>query len=201
MVSIIIPYNKDRGYLSQCVDSVKNQTYKDIELILSKGDNVWPVNFNNGLKKAKGEFVKFIHEDDWLLVDGVEKLVKGIGDAPWAYAGAVEYRLSTEERTIYIPPETNLADMLDKNKVHAGATLYRTDILKAVGGMNESLWTGEEYELNLRLMSKGYMPNLVKAPVYVYRHWTGQKTFKYRRASRTRKERANEIERIRDLYR
>ena len=34
LVSIIIPYSVDRGYLQQAIDSVKNQNYTNIELLI-----------------------------------------------------------------------------------------------------------------------------------------------------------------------
>ena len=37
-VSVIIPYNKDRGWLNEAIESVNNQTHKNIELILSQSD-------------------------------------------------------------------------------------------------------------------------------------------------------------------
>jgi glycosyltransferase involved in cell wall biosynthesis len=58
MISVIVPYVKDRGFLSKCLQSINTQTYSDFEVILSKSDGSLPVNFNNGLRRAKGEFIK-----------------------------------------------------------------------------------------------------------------------------------------------
>ena len=92
LVSIIVPvYNVDR-YINQCVDSIINQTYKNIELILvddgstdnspnicdeyAKTDARIKVihKKNGGLSSAReigidnstGEYVMFIDGDDWL---------------------------------------------------------------------------------------------------------------------------------------
>ncbi len=48
-VTVIIPYNKDRGWLKEAVNSVP----KDCQLILSKGDGNWPENFNKALIRQK----------------------------------------------------------------------------------------------------------------------------------------------------
>lgn len=95
-VSIIIPVYNVEKYLRRCVDSVLNQTYKDIEVILvddgspdncpaicdeyaSKDDRVKVIHkHNGGLSSARnaglncalnGNFVAFLDSDDWLDKD------------------------------------------------------------------------------------------------------------------------------------
>lgn len=100
-VSVVIPvYNADK-YLNQCVDSVVNQTLKDIEIILvndastdnslnicneykKKDDRIKivdkPVNQglaaarNSGMEVCNGEYVVFLDSDDWVELDAYEKM-------------------------------------------------------------------------------------------------------------------------------
>lgn len=91
-ISIIIPIYNVENYLKQCLDSVINQTLKDIEIICindgstdnslkilkeysKKDSRITVINQknqgvsvarNNGLNIAKGEFVAFIDSDDVL---------------------------------------------------------------------------------------------------------------------------------------
>lgn len=86
--SIIIPAHNAANYIRKCLDSVKQQTFTDYELIIicdSCEDNtaeiaklytdkVFNVNFcadgftrNKGLDEAKGEWVLFLDDDDWWL--------------------------------------------------------------------------------------------------------------------------------------
>lgn len=92
LISVIVPvYNVER-YLVQCVNSILNQTYKNLEIILvddGSTDNSGKIcdilsnkyaqiktihkknaglgmARNSGLKIAKGEFVTFVDSDDWL---------------------------------------------------------------------------------------------------------------------------------------
>ena len=107
LVSIIVPvYNTDK-YLYQCVKSLLNQTYADIESILvddgSKDDsgricNEFAKKYqrikvihkenaglgyarNSGLKLATGKYVTFIDSDDWADPDLIQKLIMGLKES------------------------------------------------------------------------------------------------------------------------
>ena len=104
MVSIVVPVYNVEKYLKQCVESLINQTYKDIEIILvddGSKDNSGKIcdeysekyEFirvihkenaglgmarNTGMENAKGDYVDFMDSDDYLKPDTVEKLVKAL---------------------------------------------------------------------------------------------------------------------------
>ncbi len=100
-VSVIIPVYNVEKYLRQCLDSVVNQTFKDIEIIIvndcspdnslqiieqyqKKDSRIVLVDLkqnvglgfarNEGLKVAKGKYVTFIDSDDWVGKDYVRVL-------------------------------------------------------------------------------------------------------------------------------
>lgn len=103
-VSIIIPiYNMEKT-LDRCLNSVVNQTYDDIEIILindgskdssldiamsyqKKDNRIIIVNQenkgisvarNNGLKEATGDLLAFVDSDDYIELDMIEKLTREI---------------------------------------------------------------------------------------------------------------------------
>lgn len=198
MISVIVPYDKDRGFLKECVESIENQTYKNFEIILAQGDKPVAANFNDGLKKAKGEYCKFVTEDDWLPNNSLQDLADGISGYDWIFANAIQY----EGDSSYIYRTPNEALMFEsnviQNKIHGGTTLYTAETLREIGGMNEELWTGEEYEMHLRLFSHGFLPGYIQKEVYCHRLWSGQKS-KLLRKNR-KDERQAEIKRIQSLY-
>ena len=175
MVSIIIPYDINRGWLDECIESINAQTYKDIEIVEVHNPFSCSKNFNIGLNKAKGEFVKWVDEDDWIPETAVQDLVDGIKGHPWVCANAI---ISGTIKETYKPDlfKLNLKDMAINNVVHGGATLYRTKLLRSIGGMDETLWTGEEYDMNMKLMSMGEMPGYIDKIVYFYRQHRKQKS-------------------------
>lgn len=104
LISIIVPvYNIER-YISRCIDSIINQTYRDLQLILvddgstdssgelcdiyaSKDKRIKVIHKKNGgvsearnvgLENAEGDFIGFVDGDDYIDVDMYETLYKAI---------------------------------------------------------------------------------------------------------------------------
>jgi len=195
MISVIVPYKEDRGYLTQCLNSIKAQTYKDYELIEAQGHGTLPQNFNWGLRRARGEFIKMVQDDDWLPVNSLSLLMLGIGDAPWV-VGNVWQECSAPY--IYKPPYLDFQSNLNHYAIHMGSTLYRKEILDEIGGMDETLTTGEEYDMHMKLLSIGYDPSYIDKEVYHYRMWQGGKSVIYRR--KKTEWRKNELAKIKARY-
>lgn len=101
LVSVIIPVYNVEEYLCKCVDSVINQTYKNLEIILvddgstdssgricdeyaGKDERIRVVHKNNsgpsntrnvGLEHAKGKYIYFIDSDDYIEHNALALLV------------------------------------------------------------------------------------------------------------------------------
>ena len=95
--------------------------------------------------------------------------------------------------------DMSLEALLFENFIHGGTTLYRTDMLRDLGGYDESLWTAEEYEFHLRCVFKGFKLHYVPKIVFNYRVWENSKSILYRK--HRKKERQTYIESIRDTFR
>ncbi len=101
MISIIVPVYNAEKFLPQCLDSLVNQTYKEIEVIcvndgstdgslsileqyaakdtrvkVISQENQGPSEArNNGISKAEGEWMMFVDSDDWLEMDCCEQVM------------------------------------------------------------------------------------------------------------------------------
>ncbi len=102
MISVIVPiYNADK-YVGRCVNSLRQQTYADIEIILvndgSIDDSLTICNElaksdrrikvvtqsnqgvsaarNNGIAKANGEYICFVDSDDYVTEIYIESMIK-----------------------------------------------------------------------------------------------------------------------------
>ena len=105
LVSINIPVYKCEKYLFRCLESVKNQTYKNLEIILvndaspdesvqiiqdyfkenpnliwqllhNKSNQGLSVVRNKGIENSAGKYIYMLDSDDYITTDCIEKLVK-----------------------------------------------------------------------------------------------------------------------------
>lgn len=132
LISIIIPVYNVEKYLRQCIDSVINQTYKNLEIILvddgSKDKSgiicdkysikdkriqvIHKKNMgvsaarNDGLKIIKGKYLIFLDGDDWLDVRMIEEL----------YDNLVKYDVDISICNFYISPSYKEQYVKDKEK-------------------------------------------------------------------------------------
>lgn len=101
LLSVIVPVYKVEAYLHRCIDSIRNQTYKQLQIILVDDgspdgcgkicddytlidDRIIAIHQeneglsgarNNGLLFAKGEYIAFVDSDDWLHPEMYERLI------------------------------------------------------------------------------------------------------------------------------
>ena len=118
-ISVIIPVYNSEKYLFRCLDSLKNQTYKDFEAIIVNSDskdssldiikqftqkyeNFHLINKDNSgvsdsrntaLKSALGEYISFLDSDDFLSPDFLSVLYNSLieNDADIACCGYYTY--------------------------------------------------------------------------------------------------------------
>ena len=107
LVSVIVPIYNVEKYLRRCIDSIINQTYRNIEVILiddgsldncpkicddyKKLDNrikaIHKKNGglssarNNGIELSTGDYLLFVDSDDYLTNNAIETMLKKIGDS------------------------------------------------------------------------------------------------------------------------
>jgi len=104
LVAVITPVYNGGAFLAKCIDSVLNQTHRNIDYyivdncstddslaiardaaarddritVVEAGEHVGPIqNWNRSLANIqhKHEFVKFVHADDWLFPECIQKLL------------------------------------------------------------------------------------------------------------------------------
>jgi GT2 family glycosyltransferase len=205
-VSVIIPYHYDRGFLVDAIESYENQIFSGTsELIISHGpDKSLGENFNDGIRMAKGKYVKILPEDDLLTPNCLQDLFDSAeeNNADLVFAQARNFAGAGVEKISKSPPvilDMTLQALIDNNFIHAITTLYRTEMLQKLEGFDESMWTAEEYEFHLRCLALGYKPYFVPTIVCEYREWEGSKSRVYR--LQRKEERLQYIEQIKDNFR
>lgn len=130
-ISVIIPVYGVEKYLDRCVESVVNQTYKDLEIILvddgsidncPKMCNEWASRDarirtvhrenggqscarNTGLSIATGDYITFVDSDDWIVRDTYEYCMKFFDRYKGANAVQFDVRLTDVENICIEQPK------------------------------------------------------------------------------------------------
>lgn len=127
IISIVLPTFNRENFLKQSIDAIKNQTFKNWELIIVddgstddtiqilesllldinnpvkiiKQENQGPAQArNNGIKKSQGEFVAFYDSDDLWLSDHLESsigILSKFNEIDWLYTACKRVDLQSGE--------------------------------------------------------------------------------------------------------
>ena len=152
LISVIVPIYNVEQYLETCIESIINQTYKNMEIILvddgctdgsaricdeykKKDDRIKVIHKQNGvvssarntgLNIAKGEYVAFVDADDRLDSTIYEKLINSLDDCKSDIAICRYY--FAEKGTVKICFETSLRSFVETKNYEF---LFNTSEFKA----------------------------------------------------------------------
>lgn len=172
LVSAIITTKNEESHIADCIRSVKNQTYKNLEIIvvdnystdrtaeIAKAEEVRlfrkgperSAQRNFGVRQAKGEYLIFL-DADMILSDKV-------------IASCVQSVLQDSSVKAVIIPERSVGDgfwsacKALEREYYMGidwmeaARFYNKESFIAIGGFDENLTGPEDFDLNQRFKSK-----------------------------------------------
>lgn len=217
LVSVIVLAYKSAQTIVQTLESIKNQTYQNIELIITDDcspDNTvevadrWiadnqgtlseirlvtteqntgiPGNINRALRYAKGDYIKLIAADDYMTRDAISEYVRFCATNPNAIPIARVHLFSDEESVDFAPIEKycnrcyefaamteykeQYRALLKQNCIVApSGSFYPMQVIKKLGGYDESYRWFEDYPMNLKVMHEGYSCGFINRELVYYR--------------------------------
>lgn len=152
-ISVIVPVYKVEPYLDKCVQSIVDQTYRELEIILvddgspdncpamceawaEKDGRIKVIHKTNGglsdarnagIAAATGEFIGFVDSDDWIAPEMYERLIDAIErDGSDIAACSVKMVWENESKTGMLTVQMNC--ILDKHE--AQKALLEESLLK-----------------------------------------------------------------------
>lgn len=149
---------------------------------------------NGGEGAAKNSAVGALSTDVVVVLDGDDEMApRRLEALGWLAAARCDLDILTTEweefgparptspwsLAEHFPMEDQRNSILQWNFLPAPAIRRRA--LLAVGGFNEDLRYGPDWELHARMLVRGSRAGLITAPLYRYRRWSGQQTSDRRR--------------------
>ena len=182
-ISVIIPTYNRKNTLPRAVESVLNQTYKPIEIIVvddgsTDGTKEWfsemyplvhyiyQVNSgvssarNTGINSARGDWIALLDSDDEWLPDKLElqvKLLQNNAELRFCHTNEIWIRngVRINQRKKHQKYGGNIfKKCLDICRISPSSSLFHTSVIKDVGRFDESLDVCEDYDLWLRITAK-----------------------------------------------
>lgn len=183
-VAVIIPVYNSSKTIDKCIESIFNQTYKNLVVICindASTDNsfekllFWQKKYgsekftiisneknlgvtktlNRGLNLVNTRYTARLDADDWWEKSKIEKQIKFlkknpeykiIGSDYINYNGKIEKRVYTREDNDMIR-----MNIIRCNPFAHSCVIYDTELVKKVGGYDESIKYGGDYDLYLRM--------------------------------------------------
>lgn len=192
-ISIIIPVYNVEKYISRCLDSILNNSYKNIEIILvndgSKDNSQNVINEykskypniinsveqenkgpaearNNALNIATGEYVMFIDSDDFIEKEYIETYVSQLEEADYDMVLGGYYRTNDEKKLYSISLKNEKWSMYMIMGPYA--RLYKKSFLEVNRIRFEKVNIGEDIYFNLQANA---IAKKVKIIDYVGYNW------------------------------
>lgn len=195
LVSVIVPTLNSAKTLGACLQSIKEQTYSNIELIVIDNTDstdgtreiakqytphvyAWgperSAQVNFGVTKAQGHYVYKV-DSDFILNN---RVVQQCVDEAAKGFDAVVVHNSPDTRVSWIARIRKFeVDMYKYDLTHSSARFVNKDVYKAINGFNETITAGEDYDFQNKLNRGGYSTGFVDAealhlgePTHFFRH-------------------------------
>lgn len=193
LVSVVLPVYNGEKYLRESINSILNQTYKNIELIIvndnstdstleiakeyaTKDDRVkvfsneinlkLPSSLNVGFSHAKGEYLSWTSDDNFYHDNAIEKMVYYLEEHHNDVMVCSDFmKLYVDNNKIEeVKLEVSAQNMINGNCVGA-CFLYRKSIADLVGQYAVDKFLVEDYDYWLRIMLEG---NIGHIPEFLY---------------------------------
>jgi glycosyltransferase involved in cell wall biosynthesis len=211
-VTVYITNYNYRQYIEKAINSVLNQTYNNLEILIiddgsSDGSNEIIEKYSNisnikiiyqknkgliitnniALRLAQGDYIMRLDADDYLDKNAIKLMVDEFNEDSELGLVFPNYFIVDENENIInvrvrIPSEVN---NVKDNPAHGACTLIKTAYLRSIGGYDETFTCQDGYFLWINFFSKFKTKN-IETPLFYYRRHNSNLTNNSERILKTR---------------
>lgn len=197
-LSLVIPALNEEKFLPHLLTSLTNQTKQDFEAVVVDGSSKdctveaaqsfypklptlkvlvsekagLPLQRNLGAKATNGEWLVFIDADSVLLPYFIERIEWFIEkQKPVIFTSWFRPDSETSGDALF----TLISNSFVEGSIYfhrpiapGPLTVIRRDVFELVGGYNESLTFGEDYDLTCRVVERGHVLQILRETLYEY---------------------------------
>jgi len=201
LISIVMPvYNTAPEFLSACIDSVLNQTYRNWQLCIADDASPNPetrqlLNYyqdkdsrilctfretqggiasctNTAMESSTGEYIALLDHDDELAAHALHMVVHELNltpDLDVIYSDEDKIDEHGVRHDPHFKSDFNPELLLGQNCFsHLG--VYRTSLMKELGGIREGFEGSQDHDLALRMAAKT-SPHRIRHIPHILYHW------------------------------
>jgi teichuronic acid biosynthesis glycosyltransferase TuaG len=194
MISVVIPNHNRSEYVAEAINSILNQTYKDIEIIvvddcstdssmdiltwygkkitLLRNNKNMGIAYtrNRGLKEAKGEYIAVMDSDDIASPDRLQKSLKAIKGVDFVYS---HYLQANEDGRVFggveAPQTLDIANVLDGFTAPHVTIMAKRKCFEKYPYDNR-LKVNDDLRLILDWVRQGYKYRVINEPLMIVRY-------------------------------
>lgn len=153
-VSVVIPTHNSFKYIKECIESVVNQTYKNLEIIVIDDNSIDDtlevirqindkrikiIKLNNssgvskarnkGIKEASGDYICFLDSDDFWYLNKIEKQISFIKNKEFIYSG-YEFLKRNNKHAAHVPNTIIYKEALKNTTIFTSTVMFNMKYLK-----------------------------------------------------------------------
>jgi glycosyltransferase involved in cell wall biosynthesis len=173
LVSVIIPTRNSEDTLERCLESVESQSYKNVEIIVVDNyssdktreiadkfkckvllkDHERSIQVNFGAKNSKGKYLYRVDSDFILDRRLIQEAVRSAENHN--YDAIIIHNTSDPTISFWSRVRKAERDCYKGDDVILVVRFYRRKVFDTIGGYDENLLAGEDYDFSNRLLREG----------------------------------------------
>jgi len=177
-ISVIVPALNEEKYIQSTLESIKNQTYKNHEIIVSDGNSAdktveiakkytnkitksskqrISVQRNKGAELANGDLLLFLDADTTIDKDFLQKMANKFQDPKIVAAAGYMRSHGKITHRLAVRACSEAVGILSKTKPHmcGSCLIMRKNIFEKIGGFDENLTTAEDLDISRKASKHG----------------------------------------------